>query len=473
MKRYNHFIKLGWIAFLIGLLVCIYGERGYSAAVDEAEAIAVADLWYAMELNSSQMKMDATAREVKLDHIASRQVLYLVEGGDLLETTPVDETVLAYVVTYDPSGFVVVTADDRILPIVAFDATTTFRWDRPERNFLRHFLQKNIPARWQHMRSAIMGASAFGTHSMWGYLRSKRAAAEPLDTVSRKEEVPMETLQWETANWDQGWPYNTTVVAHNGDTSVPTGCTATAMAIKMRFHSWPNTGNGSNSYTDSWGSVQYSHSVNLGSQTYNWSAMPTTNLTSANQDVADLMYHCGVSTEMDYEVGGSGAWLNETNLDTHFRYRGTIDLRSGHETPMSDSILAGLPVILSSSTHTVVADGYRDDLSPYFHINAGWGGSSNGWYNLDQVPGTDKTVDRSYPYSSPNNYTFVDNTWSGTENGNLQNPYNTVSEGYTATPTNGQLYIRSGSYSGAGNVPMTFDKAMTVHPYRGSVTIGN
>lgn len=477
MKHYHYFNTRGIIAVLMVWVFCSAPDAGFGAQVGRSEAEDMADLWYAREIHSSQVKLEAAVKADKLKNIADRQIFYLVEDGDLLDSEPVGKTVLAYVAAYSPSGFVVVAGDDGILPILAFDADTTFRWDDPERNFLRHFLLKNIPARWQHMQAKKQQAVTIETHPMWNYLRAKKASTKSLDDVypeDSPEDGPMSTLLWATANWDQGWPYNTTVVANNGNTGgIPTGCTATAMAIKMRYHSWPATGNGSNSYSDNEGSVRFSHNVNFGSQSYNWAAMPTTNLTAANQGVADLMYHCGVAVEMNYEVGGSGAWLTLTSMNTNYRYKGTIDRRSDHNPPMIESILAGLPVILSSSTHTVVADGYRDDQSPYFHINAGWGGSSNGWYNLDQLPGTDKTVDRSYPYSSPNNYIFVNNGFSGTENGNLQNPYNTISEGIAATPVNGQLWVKTGSYSGVGNAPVLFSTPMTIHPYQGSVTIGN
>ena len=78
----------------------------------------------------------------------------------------------------------------------------------------------------------------------------------------------------------------------------------------------------------------------------------------------------------------------------------------------------------------------------------------------------------SCPYSSPNNYIFVDGGWTGSENGTLQKPYDTVSEGYSAVPVHGRLCIKAGSYSGPDNVPITLSTAMTVVSYEGTATIG-
>jgi hypothetical protein len=185
------------------------------------------------------------------------------------------------------------------------------------------------------------------------------------------------------------------------------------------------------------------------------------------------MYHCGIAVMMDYEPGGSGAWPSADATNTYFRYRGTINKLSGHSEPMATSILAGFPVVLSTTTHTVLACGYRDSPPlPPFYLNVGWGGGNNGWYNLDDIPGTDPTIDRSYPYSSPDNYVFVDGDWTGSENGNLQNPYNTVPEGAATVPADGRLWIRAGSYTGPDNVPVTIDTPMTLVGYQGLVTIG-
>ena len=274
-----------------------------------------------------------------------------------------------------------------------------------------------------------------------------------------------------TAVWGQGNNYNDLCVSNCGGNYVPTGCTATAMAILMRFHQWPITGNGSHSYNDNWGAIRYSHSANFGATTYNWANMPFASLTAANSDVANLMYHCGVVVNMNYTSGGSYAWPSAGEMNDHFRYKGTIEVTSSHDAPMIASIKAGLPVILSSSAHTVLATGYRDTMSPYYYFNAGWNGGSSGWYNLDQVPGGDPSIDRSYPYASPNNYIYVDAAWGGSESGTLQNPYDTLNEGVAAVPAAGHLMLKTGTFTGAGNVPITITKAMMIQSYLGTAVV--
>ena len=461
LKGENIFKGFGFI--FISLMLNSF-SNGYSAVVNENEAVEIANLWYAMELNSGYLKVDDVDRAARFSRLSRYQVLYLVSRDALLDTPPDKSEILAYVIKYEPSGFVVVSGEDHIQPIIVFSADSEFRWDQPEHNFLRYFLGKEMVKRWEKLEIDV--------HPNWTALRARVQEGKSL------QEVTLETpeaifVQWETALWHQSPFYNDVVIANNGNIpDIATGCTATAMAIKMRFHEWPLIGNSSHSYTDNEGSVQYSHSINFGAQTYIWSNMPTTSLTAPNLDVANLMYHCGVAVDMDYEVRLSGAWPSASSMNNYFRYKGTIQKTSAHEEPMITSIRGALPVVLSTTDHTVVADGYRDTMSPYFHLNVGWNGASNGWYNLDQIPGDDDlTIDRSYPYCSPNNFIYVDSDWTGSENGDIQNPFNTLAEGETSVPSDGQLWIKEGTYAGAGNIPITFDNPMTIRTYQGTAIV--
>ncbi len=67
---------------------------------------------------------------------------------------------------------------------------------------------------------------------------------------------------------------------------------------------------------------------------------------------------------------------------------------------------------------------------------------------------------------------YVDASWTGCENGTVQCPYNTISEGVAAVPAGGELFIRVGTYTGPGNVPITINKVMTIRSYEGTAVIG-
>jgi hypothetical protein len=426
-----------------------------------------------MELNSGYARVDEDEKAYRLNALLSSEVLYLSSEIELLDRHPDDAEILAYIIKYEPSGFVVVSGEDRIHPIFVFGVKSEFRWDQPDRNFLRYFLTTVIKKHWDNLREKTNRGIQVSIHPKWLYLRSKLTENVDIRKVAHEKLPSTILIQWDTAAWDQWSFYNDVVIAQNGNTpGIPTGCTATAMAIKMRYHEWPLTGASAHFYNDIWGAVQFFHSVNYSVQTYSWANMPTTDLTGPNQDIADLMYHCGVSVDMDYEVGISRAWPSAAAMNTYFGYKGTDELTAAHAGPIQLSVKGGLPVVISSSAHTVLVDGYRDTVSPYYHLNNGGGGAGDGWYNLDQIPGGDPTIDRSYPYSSPSNYFYVDSAWTGFEFGLIQLPYNTLVEGRDAVPTNGHLWIKSGNYVGTGNSPITFDRAMTINSYGGSAIIG-
>ena len=459
---------------VVGLSVVIATALAAPAlgeVVNEDEAVAVAELWLRTEIEEMHPELTESETASWLTRLEDPAVFYLLNGDVLLELAP-DEGVIAYVVAYRPGAYVVITADDRLEPVLVFDAFAPFRGDRVPENFLRDFLARNVPARWAHLRALLDSGVVVDVHPNWSWLRQQLGAPRQDAPGPLGDPRGGAYVLWETALWDQWWPYNTEVVIHNGNNSCPVGCTATAMAIRMRFHSWPPVGCSAKSYTDNNGELQYSHYVVFAGNTYDWDNMPTDNFNFENFDVAQLMYHCGVAVSMDYEPDGSGAWPSADATNTYFRYRGTIERTSNHTEPMATSILAGLPVVISSSSHTVLACGYRDSPSPPFYLNVGWGGSNNGWYDLSSIPGSDPTIDRSYPYSSPDNFVFVDGNWTGWENGDLQTPYDTVPEGAATVPADGHLWIKAGSYTGPDNVPVTIDTPMTLVGYQGIVTIG-
>ena len=98
------------------------------------------------------------------------------------------------------------------------------------------------------------------------------------------------------------------------------GCVATAMAQVMKYWDYPETGFGSHSYVHSEYGEQ---SANFAATTYRWNEMPN-EVWSHNDAVATLLYHCGVSVNMNYGPSGSGAQSADVEdaLRSYFGYCG-------------------------------------------------------------------------------------------------------------------------------------------------------
>lgn len=467
-----------WNGFLLGLFLA---PMALAKPVGEREAVAVAELWYSMEINAPTTELSPTVKEQRLANRGKHQVQHLVGRDDLQAVPKTGISSLAYVVTFEPTGFVIVSGEDGMQPVLAFNVTGEFTWAGPEKNYASHFLGRCVAGAATQLRALAGKGQPQPVHTNWTRLRQQlQSPSSAAEFPSPKGPMSIYVL-WPTASWGQSDHYNETCVAHNGNNNVPTGCTATAMAIQMRFHKWPPSGSGSHAYDDDSGSVQYDHSVNFGSHSYNWSAMPANSLMVDNADVADLMYDCGVAVEMDYELDGSGAWPSAGAPDSYFGYWGTYEQNwstpTGHLAGIAFSVRCGLPVILSSSSHTMVACGYRDTATPYLYLNIGWDGASDGWYDLDGLAGGDSTIDRSYPCSTPWHYVYVDGNDKNGEAGSPKFPFETIEQGVAAVPAGGHLWLRGWAaphtYTGSGNAPITISKPMTLHAYyQGSATIG-
>lgn len=183
----------------------------------------------------------------------------------------------------------------------------------------------------------------------------------------------------ETAEWGQGAPYNAFCPVI-GDEHAPTGCVATAMAIVMKYHGWP--------------------------ESYNWTAMPSRDVNSDNSsEIARLMTDIGLSVDMSYDKEMSSTIAESVRyaFTEKFSYSNAIQfLRPKYQdyellsasqqiAAIKGQIDKGLPCLMSGEnegiSHMFVCDGYKDDM---IHINWGWDGIDNGYYNL--VPVGDNMV---------------------------------------------------------------------------------
>lgn len=197
-----------------------------------------------------------------------------------------------------------------------------------------------------------------------------------------------------STRWNQLSPYNDMCPELNSR-HCPTGCVATAMAQVMKVHDWPAKGRDSHSYYPY--NIGYTVSVDFSQSTYQWDKMADSYSGVTDQDAIDavalLMYDCGVSVSMQYNVSSSGANYPTAakSLVRYFDYdKGIRVLRRdcyGYEEWIGmiyNELSAGRPVMYAGTndegSHAFVCDGYRSD--DYFHINWGWGGLSDGYFLL-------------------------------------------------------------------------------------------
>lgn len=208
------------------------------------------------------------------------------------------------------------------------------------------------------------------------------------------------------SKWSQGYPYNLTCPEYFTLGRSVTGCVATAIAQILYYHrekSVSETTAAMPAY-DTWTEhPTYGHlhveGIPEGSP-IDWENMKD-EYGSANDKqrkaVADLMHYCGVAVKMDYTNSSSGAQSYDAYqaFAKYFGYGSSVRYVS-YSTVTSDTewdkivyaeIAAGRPVYVSGSNaeagHAFVADGYDGNLK--YHINWGWGGTSDGYYLLTNL----------------------------------------------------------------------------------------
>ncbi|MGV8827116.1 MAG: thiol protease/hemagglutinin PrtT [Breznakibacter sp.] len=279
--------------------------------------------------------------------------------------------------TGDAEGFVIVSADDRATDILGYSFQGSFDYERIPDNFKNWlgFYRDELVYLSALTHLPVVGSSPETQN------KSTSAVAPLLGSIM----------------WDQGDPYNALCPDLPGGGKAAVGCVATAMAQVMRYYQWPVQGNGSHQYTTQ--THNFSLSANFGATTYDWANTTPTYGSSSTQiekdAVALLSYHCGVSVDMDFDES-SGAQTRNSGVaminyfgydqDANFFYRDYFE-RDAWSQLIRMELDAARPVIYAGQSsdggHAFVCDGY--DANGFFHINWGWSGSSNGFYQLSAL----------------------------------------------------------------------------------------
>ena len=313
--------------------------------------------------------------------------------------------------TVENDGSVIVSADDAMTPILGYSTTN---------GMIGHTaMPANLRGWLGHYTDEFDAVQAYGleadeaTADEWAALIN--GTYTPKGNGAKVVNALIQT------KWDQDPPYNN-ACPYDGSSRSATGCVATAMAQVMKYWEWPTTGTGSHSYTTE--TRNLSVSANFSSTTYQWSNMlaggysgstyqPNSWTADQKSAVATLMFHCGVSVDMDYtsSSSGSGAYSEDVPnaLTTYFGYApgARVVYKSNYSNDDWIALLkaeldATRPMLYggqsSAGGHSFVCDGY--DANNKFHFNFGWSGSGDNFYALTSInPGTGGTGGGSYNFT--------------------------------------------------------------------------
>ena len=318
------------------------------------------------------------------DHLASEDSLSSTTFGEEKLPTPMHLGRL-YVVSFESGGFVIVPDDDHTRPVLGYSRSAT----TPD------------PSLHPAVAGWLLGYSEFieraAKREVTPEIQQQWQQFEERELPSRRDFDAVAPLV--STTWNQDWPYNELCPL---DSRAPyyagghafAGCTATAMAQVMKYYNYPSQGVGAYGYTPQDNPQYGEQTANFGGTTYQWSSMPNS-ISLSNLSVATLIYHCGVSVDMDYGPDGSGAstWDAMNSLVTYFKYSNSIQEFSKSQFSVTDwndllknELNNNRPMIYSGRNqygHSFVCDGYQ--YNDYFHMNWGWGGHYDGYFSLDDL----------------------------------------------------------------------------------------
>ena len=360
----------------LGLILAIAGLTGFSKEISPDVAKQVAIYFYCERINQF--------------HPTGISEINVVETF----FQSVSGKTVYYVFNMEPAGYIAVSADDAVTPLLAYSFTGTYSRDRAPSQFIAWMKQ------YEEQISDAQIKNLAPTPAIEKVWNKYRAAPTPSGAVMNGSGDNSQVVRHAVApliisNWDQGVPYNEQCPADaagpGGHTLV--GCVPVCMGQLMYYYRWPQTGIGSYSYNDStYGII----SADFGGTTYEWTNMTNTS-TISNPGIARLLFHLGVSCDLVYGPASSGMYNHKAAyaLRTFFKYSPQTQYLFRDSTNLNwDSILMAhldrrMPVYYAGWSvpnvmgHAFVCDGYQD--TAYFHFNFGWSGQNNGYFYTNNL----------------------------------------------------------------------------------------
>lgn len=284
-------------------------------------------------------------------------------------------------------GFTIVSGDDRLPEIVGYSSQGSY----DENNLPEGFI--SFMKAYQNLYNKVNLGDAEALKNLAeikAWRNKKNASAASTSAVA-----PL----LGNIEWDQTSPYNNMCPRYDSVHVAATGCVATAMAQVMAYYKYPKQlKTDIPGYVNRWNGIPMEiPTITQEEGVYDWDNMlpkynKEANATQQQKDaVAKLMYHCGAAVQMNYGPE-SAASVSATKLAKYFGYDADLmmDLNRSSFTLdkwmqiIDTELAAGRPVLYSGQAsdggHQFICDG--KDGEGLYHINWGWSGSQNGYFDL-------------------------------------------------------------------------------------------
>ena len=328
-----------------------------------------------------------------------------------------------YVFSLSPKGFVIISAQENVYPIIAYSSESDF--NNIDGNPAAKFWIDNYRKQIKYAADTKILATN-DTKQDWEFY------SIPNFTPNKNIKSVSPLL---FTSWNQGRYYNAHCPADPAgpDGHVVVGCVATALGQIMNYFRHPNQGVSSYGYEHpayGWLEVDFSQ------QTYDYDYMPVSP-NDYNDNLARLLYNIGVSVDMNYGPNSSGMWNHkgaytlrtyfDFNPATTYFFRDSMPPEFNWTQNLVEHLDQKIPLYYAGwsdyefvSGHAFVLDGYNTET--HYHVNWGWGGSFDGYFYIDDLtPGASdfrllhEVISYATPNSAPNhcNGTKIINSYEG------------------------------------------------------------
>ncbi|MCK5258313.1 MAG: C10 family peptidase, partial [Thermoplasmatales archaeon] len=333
-------------------------------------------------------------------------------GSSIESYRSCEDIILFYVFDLHPQGYIVVSADSNLPPVIAYSLADNFQNDVSKDNILLQMLKADIGLRLENVEK-IPENVIKSRNSLWSkFLNEETEVSVNIDFEQWPPEGTTPTEGWIETKWHQNSPYND-FCPMDGDIRSIAGCPAVTMAQILNYHKTTNNVafNDSDDYYHSYGNRFW---IDNDHEEYDFPSFPELNdyldvlayhydnqLSITDEDKATLIFACGVAATQVYTSGVSGTFGVNQAYDAYLKFDcNTVELLDNDDTDLYDrlsqNIKDALPAHLAVVTpgedagHNLVIDGYNTD--EYYHLNFGWDGSNDAWYLLPEELPYDLTV---------------------------------------------------------------------------------
>lgn len=330
----------------------------------------------------------------------------------------------AYVFNLEPDGFIAVSADNDLYPIIAYSFKNKLHRSDKEENLIYQMIETDIPLRLDYYE--INNEPAVINNQVWieyleGNIRDRDFQQWPVSGTTS-------TDGWIETRWNQSGVYNRFCPIDNSGQRAVVGCVATALAMIIDFHKYISDVTFTN-YDDYYSGYEWPYIyIDNDHEDRDFPSFPELNvylddlrdhynngISLTDDDKSALSYACGVATAMEFDSNGSGTQVSyiPTALMNKFGFDSAAYIDSDAYNfygRLQDNMLNMKPAELAifqtgyTGGHAIICDGYNTDN--YYHLNFGWGSSnSSSWYLL--------------PEGMPNGYTIISGSALDIEGGDI------------------------------------------------------